>query len=139
MWKENWFYHKFLWGSCCLILSFLCSVLPTIVCLFLLAILAIVLSVLRLRASYSLSGIFKLFLRNGDNCRSQKSNRLMDWLVFTTIVAVFQLYHGVKLWFFGGGFYNKFDQEIRRYWYNDFESVGRRVLKSSFGVKRVYW
>jgi len=52
----------FLWGSCCSIFSFLCSVLRTIVWPFVLFILDIVLFVLRFTASDYLLGILKLLL-----------------------------------------------------------------------------
>jgi len=49
---------------CCLILSFLCSVLQIVVCPFLISLLAIVLSVLHRFTDFDyLYGIFKLFLQ----------------------------------------------------------------------------
>jgi hypothetical protein len=47
-------------GSCCSIFSFLCSVLLTIVCLFLFFLFAVVFSVLQFMASDNRFGIFKL-------------------------------------------------------------------------------
>ena len=52
---------QILWGSCCLIFSFLCSVLYFIVCPFVVFLVAIVLSVLRFMASDYPFGIFKFF------------------------------------------------------------------------------
>jgi hypothetical protein len=53
---------NFLVGSCCSIISFLCSVLSTIVCLFVAFILAIALSVHRITASDYPCGIVKPYL-----------------------------------------------------------------------------
>ena len=55
--------HGFQWGSCCSILSFLCSIVQTAVCPVVLFLLAIVLSVrLRFTASDYLFGILDLRL-----------------------------------------------------------------------------
>ena len=51
---------RILWDSCCLIFSFLCSVLYFIVCPFVVFLVVIVLSVLRFTASDYPFGIFKL-------------------------------------------------------------------------------
>jgi hypothetical protein len=54
-----WYVYK--WGSCSSIFSFLCNILYFVMCPFVLFLLAIALSILRITASDYPVGIFKLF------------------------------------------------------------------------------